>query len=66
MKEIEKEIIESLLDMNIKKEDIDDSILLIREFLEKYEKLFSFHDKAFKDPELLKSLSENLIKTLEL
>jgi len=37
MKEIEKEIIESLLDMNIKKGDIDDSILLIREFLEKYE-----------------------------
>jgi len=66
MKEIEKEIIESLLDMNIKKEDIDDSILLIRGFLEKYSKLFDFHDKAFKDPDIVKNLSENLIKTLEL
>jgi hypothetical protein len=66
MKEIEKEIIGSLLDMNIKKEDIESSMSLIKNFLEKYSKLFNFHDELIKDTDMLKALSENLIKELEL
>jgi hypothetical protein len=66
MKDLKKEIIGFLLNLNIDENEIKNYEYLIDTFLEKNSFLISFHEKLLDNKDLIKTLGESIVKDMEL